>query len=157
MVRRGIVVLALSVASCAAAPSTASCTTANAVEPSPTAVLVLPVEGTPWTSGPESAVKVAHLYGEPEKAWLFVQRMQMPAGAKTPPHWHTHDELITVLSGSIFIGAGDVLDESAAKEITAGGLVVIPARSHHFGGSKGGAVLQVQGVGPFEMNWLASR
>jgi uncharacterized RmlC-like cupin family protein len=99
-------------------------------------------------------VKVAHVYGDPSHPGLFVQRMQMPAGAKTPPHWHDQDELITVLSGSIFMGEGDTLDEAKARTVGPGGLVVIPARMHHFGGSRGGAVLQVQGIGPFEMNWL---
>ncbi len=119
----------------------------------PRELAILALADTQWTAGPESAVRVAHVYRDPSSAGLFIQRMIMPAGAKTPPHWHTHDELITVLSGSIYIGSGDVLDENA-KEIGPGGLVIIPARSHHFGGSKNGAVLQVQGIGPFEMNWL---
>lgn len=32
-----------------------------------------------------------------------------------------------MLSGSIFIGEGDMLDESASEEIVVGGMVVIPA------------------------------
>jgi uncharacterized RmlC-like cupin family protein len=125
-----------------------------APESSVRALTVLPIAETQWAVGPESGVGVAHVYGDPAKAGLFVQRMQMPAGTKTKPHWHTHDELITVISGSIYMGMGDTFDESKAKQVLPGGLVVIPALAHHFGGTKDGAVLQVQGIGPFEMNWI---
>jgi quercetin dioxygenase-like cupin family protein len=115
---------------------------------------VLALGETQWQAGPESAVRVAHVYSDPSRPGLFVQRMQMPPGTKTPPHWHAEDELITVISGSIYMGSGEFFDEENAKEVGPGGLVVIPARSHHFGGTRQGAVLQVQGIGPFEMNWL---
>lgn len=104
--------------------------------------------------GPEESVKVATLYGDPDRPGLFIQWMKLPPGTRTPPHWHSTDEIFTVLSGSIGLGLGGRYDESAGKEIKAGGFAVIPARAHHFGWSKDGAVIQVQGTGPFSMNWL---
>ncbi len=107
-----------------------------------------------WSDGPEASVKVAHIYGDPDQPGMFIQWMRLPPGMKTPAHWHRGDETITVLSGSIFMASGDKPDETAGVEIKAGGFAVMPALSPHYGWSKSGAVIQVQGVGPFSMNWI---
>lgn len=127
---------------------------ASAEKSVPATLQTLTIAEAKFGDGPESSVKVAHIYGDPEKKGMFIQWMKMPPGAQTPPHWHTSDEIFTVLSGSIGLGIGDKFDESAGKEIKAGGFAVIPAKAHHFGWSKDGAIIQVQGLGPFQMNWL---
>jgi quercetin dioxygenase-like cupin family protein len=132
----------------------ALCLSASADKSVPRTFQTLTVAEAKFGDGPESSVKVAEIYGDPGKKGMFVQWMKMPPGARTPPHWHSSDEIFTVLSGSIGLGLGDKLDEGAGKEIQAGGFAVIPANAHHFGWSKGGAVIQVQGLGPFKMNWL---
>lgn len=127
---------------------------ASAEKSAPPTLLTLTPAEAKFGDGPETSVKVAHIYGDPEKKGMFIQWMKMPPGARTPPHWHTSDEVFTVLSGSIGLGIGDTFAESAGKEIKAGGFAVIPAKAHHFGWSKDGAIIQVQGMGPFQMNWL---
>lgn len=155
---RGITAAATTVvlAACAGpeAPASADPASVGTGESEPRPLLVLPLADTDWGTGPEATVKVALLHGDPASPGLFVQRMLMPEGTQTPPHWHAHDEIITVLSGSITIGQGDRPDPSAARQLVAGDTVIIPAHMHHFGGSEEGAVLTVQGIGPFEMSWL---
>lgn len=127
---------------------------AAAEKPGARTLETLTVQEAKFGDGPESSVKVALIYGEPDKKGMFIQWMKMPPGTQTPPHWHTSDEIFTVLSGSIGLGIGEKFDESVGKEIKAGGFAVVPAKVHHFGWSKEGAVIQVQGMGPFNMNWL---
>lgn len=130
------------------------CFSASAEKAGPRTLETLTLQQANFGDGPESSVKVAHIYGDPDKKGMFIQWMKMPPGTQTPPHWHSSDEIFTVLSGSIGLGMGDKIDESAGKEIKAGGFAVVPAKAHHFGWSKEGAVIQVQGMGPFSMNWL---
>jgi quercetin dioxygenase-like cupin family protein len=76
-------------------------------------------------------------------------------GAKFPPHWHPVDENVTVISGTFMAGMGDKYDESKMMTLAAGSYVFMPRRMHHFAGAKGGAALvQVNGVGPFKINYV---
>ncbi|MGH8530039.1 MAG: cupin domain-containing protein [Nevskiales bacterium] len=137
------------------APVVLSVSVAAAAEKhAPLSIQTLTSAEARFGDGPEDSVKVAHIYGDPDKDGMFVMWMKMPAGAQTPPHWYASDKIFTVLSGSIGLGLGDTFDENAGKEIQAGGFAVIPAKAHHFGWSKDGALIQVQGMGPFKMHWL---
>jgi hypothetical protein len=49
---------------------------------------------------------------------------------------------------------GPKFDEAAAKEMSAGAYVVMPAGMQHFAGSKGGCVVQVQSTGPFQVVYV---
>ena len=51
-------------------------------------------------------------------------------------------------------GMGDSYDESKMMSLAAGSYVFMPRRMHHFAGAKGGAVVQVHGVGPFKINYV---
>lgn len=44
--------------------------------------------------------KMAVLYGDPDKPGLFVVRVKMPPGYIVPAHWHSSDEIVSVVSGS---------------------------------------------------------
>src|SRR5207244_7493978 len=58
-----------------------------------------------WSDGPPSlpkGVKVAVLNGDPGKAAPFTLLLKMPAGYKVAPHWHSQDENVLVLSGTLY-------------------------------------------------------
>jgi quercetin dioxygenase-like cupin family protein len=97
---------------------------------------------------------MAVLSGDPNKKGLFTVRMQAPAGYKVPPHSHPTAEHITVISGTFFIASGDKFDESAGKELGAGGFVVLPAGMNHYAWSTGEAIIQIHGKGPFEIKYV---
>ncbi len=98
--------------------------------------------------------KMAVLSGDPGKKGLFTVRLQAPAGYKVPPHTHPTAQYITVISGTLNVGAGEKFDEAAGKELPAGGYVVLPAGMAHYAWSTGDAVIQISSMGPFEINYV---
>ena len=98
--------------------------------------------------------KMAVLSGDPTKKGLFTVRLQTPAGYKVPPHSHPTAEHITVISGTFNVASGDKFDESAGKELGAGGFVVLPAGMNHYGWSTGEVIIQIHGKGPFQIKYV---
>ena len=99
-------------------------------------------------------VSVTVLSGDPEKAGPFVLRIKSPAGAKVPPHWHPTDEHVTVVSGTFAVGMGDAFDAKALKTVPAGSYLLLPRDMRHFALSKTPTVVQVHGMGPFQVNFV---
>ena len=87
---------------------------------------------------------------------LFVVRLKMPSGYKIMPHWHPTDENVTVISGSFAVGMGDKLDPKT-KALPAGSFASMPATMHHYAFTKSEAVVEVSGMGPFQLNVRRSR
>jgi quercetin dioxygenase-like cupin family protein len=114
-------------------------------------------EDVKWTAAkpplPEGA-RVALLEGDPKAAGIFTMRVELPAGAKVMPHTHPKDERVTVLSGSVNVGAGAKFDPAKTRVVREGGFYVIAAGSPHFVSTNTGAVLQVTGIGPWELKLL---
>jgi quercetin dioxygenase-like cupin family protein len=127
---------------------------AKQAAPQPT-VLTCPAD-LKWTEGGAElpGVKVALLYGHPDKAALFVVRARLPAHYRLPPHWHASDENVTVLSGAIYVGRGGTIDASAAKMIAAGGFFSVPAQSDHYLFTRTETTIQLTAVGPFGMMYV---
>jgi hypothetical protein len=73
-----------------------------------------------------------------------------------PAHFHSTDENLTVISGTLFLGMGDNLDEKSAQAVNAGGFSSMPAKMHHFAFSKNGAVFELQSMGPFDITYLSA-
>ena len=122
----------------------------------PTHVLLTDAQLT-WSEGPPSLPKgglMAVLSGDPGKAAEYTLRAKLPTGYKIPPHWHPTDEHITVLSGTVAFGMGDKAADAEMKALPVGGYAVMPATMHHYFAVKTAAVIQVHGVGPFEINYI---
>jgi len=118
---------------------------------------VASLEETNWGPAPPGlppGAQAAVLAGDPQGTGLVTLRAKLPAGYTVPPHWHPSDEHITVLSGSFYLGAGDKVDVSTAKMLTAGGYILAPARMHHFATTKEGAVIQISLTGPFGITYV---
>jgi quercetin dioxygenase-like cupin family protein len=117
------------------------------------------VDGAQMKWGPAPPVlnkgaELAVISGDPGSTGPYVIRLKMPAGYKIAPHWHPTDENITVISGTFSAGMGETFDPKATKTLAAGGFALMPAEMRHFAWTKGGATVQVHGMGPFMLNYV---
>jgi hypothetical protein len=101
-----------------------------------------------------AGTKTAVLVGDPKKAGPYVLRAKLADGAKIPPHWHPDAENVTVIQGVFLIGTGDKFDETKLKTVPVGGFMHMPKEMRHFATVKGETILQVHGIGPFEINYV---
>jgi hypothetical protein len=100
-------------------------------------------------------VEYGPVYGNCDKVGApCVFQLRLTGDAKFPPHWHPVDENVTVLSGTFMAGMGDKYDESKMMSLPVGSYVFMPRRMHHFAGAKGGALIQIHGVGPFKIVYV---
>lgn len=142
------------------AAALAICSLAFALDEKPVAKsehVMLAAADLKWAAGPPAlpaGAKVAVLAGDPGKAGPFTIRLQFPAGFKIPPHTHPTAEHVTVISGTLALGSGPKFDEAAAHEMTAGAFAMMPAGMQHFAWSKTESVVQVHGMGPFEVKYV---
>src|ERR1043166_7046494 len=72
------------------------------------------------------------LLGEPTKSGMFVVRVKFPPHFKVAPHTHPFAEFITVISGSLGNGMGDVFDTRQCGILKAGSSFALPAKHAHF-------------------------
>lgn len=104
---------------------------------------------------PAAGAQAALLVGNPYKAGAtFVLRVKLPDGYKLPAHWHPTDENVTVLQGVLLIGTGDKLDTSKMEELPTGSFMNMPKTMRHFTMAKGETVIQLHGVGPFDIHYV---
>src|SRR5688572_9726832 len=92
--------------------------------------------------------------GNPAETGPFTLRLKVPAGYKIAPHWHPTTEHVTVLSGVFSMGTGDTYDDKALHHLPVGGISIMPAETRHYAYTKGGAVIQVHGNGPFTLTYV---
>jgi hypothetical protein len=110
-----------------------------------------------WGAAPPvfpKGAKMAVLEGDPGKEGPFVARLMMPANYRIPPHWHSKDEDLTIVSGTFYLAEGDKLETKHAHAMKVGGFHHLPAKTHHFAFSKGPAVVQINGQGPFDITYI---
>lgn len=110
-----------------------------------------------WGPAPPSVPKgaqIAVLYGDPGKEGPFVVRLKFPSGYKVPAHSHPSDENVVVISGTLHFAMGDKLDPKKGDELKAGGFVHMPKGMHHYAWTSGETVVQINGVGPFAVNYV---
>jgi uncharacterized RmlC-like cupin family protein len=97
----------------------------------------------------------AQLFGDSSAGGSWIDRVKIPAGARVPAHTHSQDELVTVIDGTWYVGAGAKFDAAKLKGYPAGSFIVIPAGVPHFiAAQEGTVVVQLSGVGKFETDYL---
>ena len=103
-----------------------------------------------WATRPNNpAVQGAWVLGAEAKPGPYLFRVRLAAGGKIPPHTHPDERNSTVLQGTIYVGFGEVFDETKLVAIPAGGVYVAPAKVAHYVWAKDGeAVYQESGTGP---------
>jgi quercetin dioxygenase-like cupin family protein len=120
--------------------------------------IMVNLDQTKWGPAPPAlppGAQMAVLDGDPSKAGAkFTIRAKFPDGYKVPPHWHQTDENVVVLKGVLMMGVGEKFDEAAAQELKEGGFAKMPKGVRHYVWAKGETVIQVHGVGPFEVKYV---
>jgi quercetin dioxygenase-like cupin family protein len=110
-----------------------------------------------WGPAPPSLPKGAQaaiLHGNPAQEGPFVLRLKLPDGFTVPPHRHSKDEFVTVISGKFAVHAGDKVDRGAAKPLPPASFAHLPAGMAHYAIADGEAVVQVNGFGPFDVKYV---
>jgi len=128
-----------------------------AAQAAPGAHQILTPDQISWGKGPESmppGAQASMLYGDPAKAELFAMRMKVPKGYRIPPHSHPNTEIVTILSGTYNVGAGETADAGRATRLPAGGFFVFDAGAPHYSFAEDEVVLQVNGMGPWVTNYV---
>jgi quercetin dioxygenase-like cupin family protein len=116
-----------------------------------------PPTSVEWKPGPAAipaGAKMAVLEGDPTKEGPFVVRFQFPDGYHIPPHTHPKTERVTVLSGNLYLATGEILDRDSAKKLPAGSFGYWPAGMKHAAWSEGETVIQLHGIGPWQINYV---
>jgi quercetin dioxygenase-like cupin family protein len=110
-----------------------------------------------WGPAPPSlppGAQAAALLGSPGKAGPFVLRLKFPAGFIVPPHRHSKDEFVTVLSGKVRITHGEKIDRAALKGLPGGSFFHLPAGMPHYAFAEEESVLQINSMGPFDVIYI---
>jgi quercetin dioxygenase-like cupin family protein len=97
----------------------------------------------------------AQLLGDSSQGGAWVDRVKIPAGGRVLAHTHAHDELVTVIEGTWYLGEGEKFDAARLNAYSQGSFIIIPAGVPHFVAAKEGEVIvQLSGVGKFETDYL---
>jgi len=129
----------------------------SAEDTQPGDMRLYPVTSIEWKAGPAAlppGAKMAVLEGDPTKEGPFVVRFQFPEGYHVPPHTHPKTERVTVISGTLYLATGDALDRNSAKKLPAGSFGYWPAGMKHTAWSEGETVIQLHGIGPWQINYV---
>ena len=127
---------------------------AQAIKPRP----VSP-DSVQWNSPPAlPGVQAAWLVGAQDKPGLYILRVKLKTGVIIPPHTHPDERNTTVLSGTVYVGFGEVFDASKVVAVHAGSVYVVPANAAHYIWAKDGdAVYQESGTGPTANKMIGSK
>jgi hypothetical protein len=109
-----------------------------------------------WGPAPPMLPKGAQLavmHGDPMKAGPFAMRIKAADGYTIPPHWHTRDEELTIISGTFILHMGDTMTADP-HTLTPGAYHFLPGKMHHAAEFKGETIVQVTGMGPFDIHYL---
>jgi len=101
--------------------------------------------------GFDSGMEIAGMFGDFTMEGPYALRLSFPDGYRFPAHFHPKDENLTVISGTFLLAMGDWVDESQLVSYGPGDFMNLPAEHPHYGGAKGFTVIQLHGVGPFEI------
>ena len=101
-----------------------------------------------WVPSPTGSTQ-ALIAGDPKQAGTYVYRSRFPANFRNRPHFHPDQRVVTIMSGTLYVGYGEQFDESQMKALPAGSIFTEPAKQPHFVWAKDGeVVIQVIGNGP---------
>jgi quercetin dioxygenase-like cupin family protein len=118
---------------------------------------VVPADAVTWGEAPPSlpaGAQAAALLGSPGQEGPFVLRLKFPAGFIIPPHHHSKDEFVTVISGRVAITSGERVDLPALEPVPAGSFIHLPAGMPHYLWAAEETIVQINGVGPFNVVYL---
>ena len=101
-----------------------------------------------WTLNP-NGTQLAKVIGDPTQAGIYATKVKFSTGLKLAPHFHREDRVVTLVSGTLYIGYGDTFDESKLVKMLPGTVWTEPAGVAHFGWARDGeAMLFMVATGP---------
>ena len=123
---------------------------------SPETFKVFKASEVQWVEGAKQAprgTKNCLMHGDTAKG-PFIMLAKFPAGTVVAPHTHSTDEVVSIVSGTFVIGAGNKFDESKGKVVDAGGYFTIKAGTPHYAVAKTEVVLVRYGNGPVDIKYV---
>lgn len=110
---------------------------------------ILP-ESLKWGGPPNNTLlKGAWVLGAEKEAATYLFRVKLAKGGKIPAHTHPDTRNSTVMSGTLYVGFGEMDDESNVVAVPTGAVYVAPANvAHYLWAKDGDVVYQEGGVGP---------
>ena len=104
-----------------------------------------------YTDGRERA----QLLGDSSQGGAWIDRVKIPAGKRVLAHTHPHDEVVTVIEGTWYLGEGTKFDATRLKGYPAGSFIDIPTGLPHFAAAQDGTVIvQLNGNGKFQTDYV---
>ena len=131
--------------------STAIATAAAAQEVA--APTIVSLETLKWNPAPAPFAGITNAVstGNPSADGMYAVYAKYAAGATSPPHTHSDQRIVTVISGTYHFAAGTEFDESKLKPLKTGTTVIVPANAPHYAAAKDGeTIIQEIGTGPSE-------
>jgi hypothetical protein len=110
-----------------------------------------------WTVAPSvlpEGAMMSIIDGDPSQPAPFTIRLKLPANYQIQAHWLPVDEHLTVVSGALNIGMGDKLDYKKGKTLDMGSFARLPARMNHYAWTTEETIIQLQGLGPWGINYV---
>lgn len=110
-----------------------------------------------WQKCPPSlpqGCELSILEGNPKKAELFTVRFKLDDTFFMPPHTHPKDERVTILEGNVSIAFGINAKHEDAVNFGPGDYYVNARNSIHTVWIDSPSVIQITGVGPWEVNFV---
>jgi quercetin dioxygenase-like cupin family protein len=117
---------------------------------------IIPPDSLKWVDNPAwPGRRTATLFGNQQSPGPYVVRVRFPPNNLNPPHSHPDNRLVTVLSGTWYLGHGEKPDRSETTQVTPGTFFIEPAGNVHFEFTGADEVIvQVVGTGPTGTNYL---
>jgi len=121
-------------------------------------IKIVQAKDVPWEDAPGmvKGVKTVLQYGDPAKG-PYIILLKFPKDLPNPPHYHSADEAVTILSGTMITGEGEKVDEASGKVVPAGGYFIIPGKTAHWGRATEDVVLNRLGNGPRDIFYFEKK
>jgi quercetin dioxygenase-like cupin family protein len=84
----------------------------------------------------------------------YTFRAKVPDGYSVPPHWHSMNENITVIQGTMRLGMGEKFDPAKLRDLPAGSYALLPKGQPHFNLYKGETIIQLHGIAPYDIHYV---
>ena len=115
------------------------------------------IQWMPCPPGLPDGCRLAVLEGSPKKPGLFTVRFSGDNDLYLRPHTHPKDERVTILKGKVAVAFGSDSGREQATEFGPGDYYVNAHGAVHQVWAEKGSILQITGVGPWEVNYVSKK
>ena len=114
----------------------------------PTARVAKKVDDMVWTKAADGST-FTNVFGDPDKAGLYVQFVRRPPNSWSTAHHHANDQFVWVMGGRMYIGTGSTVDKDQTVGMPKGSYIHDFANGTTYEGTKDEDLwLLVTGMGP---------